>query len=295
MKLTIFFAIFFFALNSHSDIQVSRNYKGAVDFMQALAAKYPSTTKLMTLGTSDAGIAIQGLVIGDGPVKNLLVATHHGNEFGSTELAINFAESLAINPIQGQTLTIIPVLNIEGYNRRARNESVNRQSLDLNRDYPSPCGTEGPFFSKSTKALADYIAKNDIVVSSTIHTFSPAVLYPWGISTNDVETHYTPKFTELGNAATFLSRYIVGNSTLLLYPADGAFEDYAFWKHGIWSMLFEVGGSHNPSLKSLTAMIESNVPGLRKMYEIAPTTRAESHDFTGRCDAMMKILDLHSE
>lgn len=295
MKYTLLISILFFAFNSQADIQVSRNYKGAVDFMHALAAKYPSTTKLMTLGTSDAGVAIEGLVIGDGPVKNLLVATHHGNEYGSTELAINFAESLAITPIQGQSITIIPVLNIEGYNRRVRNETVNRQSLDLNRDYPSPCGTEGPFFSKSTKALADYITKNDIVVSSTIHTFSPAVLYPWGISTTDVETNYTPKFTELGNAATFLSRYVVGNSTLLLYPADGAFEDYAFWKHGIWSMLFEVGGSHNPSLKSLTAMIDANVPGLRKMYEIAPTTRAESHDFTGRCDTMMKILDLHVE
>lgn len=295
MKNIFFFVAIFLALPSWAEIQTNRNYKGVTDSIHALATANPNTTQVMTLGFADRGIAIEGLQIGNGPVKNLLVATHHGNEYGSTELALAFAESLAKDPIPGQTLFIIPVINIDGYNKRSRNDSSSGQSLDLNRDYPGPCGSEGPFYSKNTKALADFIAKNDIVVSSTIHTFWPAVLYPWGISSEDVDTPYTPKFLDLGNAAASFSRYDVGNSNRLIYPADGTFEDYAFWKHGIWSMLFEVGNSHSPNKQSLTAMINSNVPGLRKMYEIAPTSRAESHDFKGQCSLAMKAMDLHIE
>ena len=40
---------------------------------------------------SDAGETIQALRIGNGPVKTLVVAAHHGNEYGSVEVALGFA------------------------------------------------------------------------------------------------------------------------------------------------------------------------------------------------------------
>jgi carboxypeptidase T len=274
-----------------------QNYGQIKTRLQELETKYPETTKQFDLGASDSGDTIKGLVIGNGPVKNLVVATHHGNEYGSTELAVALAEDLAKDPMPNQTIFVIPVLNIAGYNARNRNEPYNnnKSSQDANRDYPGPCGTSGPFKLKSTKALAEFVDKQNINASATLHSFYPAVLYPWGISTHDLTTPYQTIFEQLTKDATLESRYESGNSTEVLYPADGTFEDYAFWKHGIWSILFELGFSHSPNDSGVQDIIRTNIPGIRRMLANAPTTRAENHAFTGHCDMTLKSLDRHDE
>lgn len=283
-------------LGAHAvEFSANRTYQDVTNVLHSIALKYPKTTQVINIGMSDSGVAIEGLQIGQGDVHNLLVATHHGNEYGSTELALGFADSMAQAPIPGQTMFVIPVLNVDGYNNRNRYERVNGRNIDPNRNYPGPCGTEGPFTLKSTSALAKFIDAQNIVASSTIHTYWPAVVYPWGISTHDVDTPYTSKYTELVQAATSVSHYQAGNNTQIIYPADGTFEDYAYWQHGIWSLLFEVGNSHNPNTSDIKKLVDVNVPGLRKFYEIAPTTRAPKHSFDGQCSAALRAMDLHIE
>jgi hypothetical protein len=96
-------------------------------------------------------------------------------------------------------------------------------------------------------------------------------------------------------AATTKSHYEIGNSTEVIYPANGTFEDYAFWKHGVWSLLFELGTSHSPTDASVREMVRVNVPGLRRFLEQAPRERAENHDFKGRCDRRLISRDRHDE
>ena len=262
-------------------------YSSVVATLQKIAAANPNTTKWFELGMSDSGRPIVGLKIGNGLTNNLIVGTHHGNEYGSTAVALGVAESLAKDPLPGQTVYVIPVLNISGYNLNDRYEHIGNQTLDPNRDYPGPCGTSGPFHSKATKALADFVDHANIVTSATLHTYWPAVVYPWGISTHDLSTPYDSTFISLANAATVESKYDVGNNTQTLYPADGTFEDYAFWKHGIWSLLFELGNSHTPSQADLKEMVAVNVPGIRRFLQMSPTARAPEHAFTGTCDTGM--------
>ncbi|MGZ3698433.1 MAG: M14 family zinc carboxypeptidase, partial [Bdellovibrionota bacterium] len=132
-------------------------YSDVKTFLHKLAAKYPQTTQLFTLGDSDSGDTIEGVAIGNGPIHNMIVSTHHGNEYGSTEVARGAASALAANPIKGQTIYVIPVLNIAGYNAKDRRESAKGDAAgvdhDPNRDYPGPCGTEGPHLLKDTAAL----------------------------------------------------------------------------------------------------------------------------------------------
>jgi hypothetical protein len=260
------------------------NYNSVVKELHTIQTANPKNSQLFDLGMSDAGQMITGIKIGDGPIADLIVATHHGNEYGSTAVALGAAEEFAKNPINGHTVYIIPVLNISGFNAKDRYETTPYGTIDDNRDYPGPCATSGPFHSKATKALADFIDAKNIVSSATLHTYWPAVLYPWGFSTNQTSTQYDSTFINLSKAATVESRYEVGNSKELLYAADGAFEDYAFWKHGIWSLLFEMGNSHTPSDTDMKQMISENVPGLRRFIEMAPKTRADNHAFTGTCD-----------
>jgi carboxypeptidase T len=283
MKTVALMLSLFFVSASGWAFPISKNYAEIQKFMRDLVSQNPSTTQLFTLAQSDSGEMIEGLRIGNGPTNNLLVATHHGNEYGSTELAKGFALSLAASPIQGQTVWIIPVLNISGYNARNRYE----KGQDPNRDYPGPCGTNGPFKLKSTAALAKFIEDKAIIASATLHTYSPAVVYPWGISTHDLSTPYDDLFKGLVKAATIESGYQTGNNTEVMYPADGTFEDYAFWKTGAWSLLWEVGYTHTPSQQQVDDIVKLNVPGLRRVFEQTPLARAEKHEFTGKCDTAM--------
>ena len=222
-------------------------YEAVKEFLKQVTATYPQNVVPFDLGLSDSGDIIKGLKIGNGPIHDVVVGTHHGNEYGSTEVTKAVASSLAQDPIEGHTVYVIPVLNISGYNTNQRRETLNGTTYDANRDYPGPCGTEGPFKLKSTAALAKLIDQENIISSATLHTFSPAVVYPWGISTRDTATPYQDIFVNMVTAATQESHYQTGNSTDVIYPADGCYEDYAFWKHGIWSILFELGNSHTPS------------------------------------------------
>ena len=266
-------------------------YAGVKEFLRKLAQDYPAQVEIFTLGKSNDNEDILGVKIGKGSVNQLVVATHHGNEYGSTEVAKAVATSLAADPLLDKTVYVIPVLNTSGYNKRQRAEFGN----DPNRDYPGPCGTDGPFRLKSTKALADFVEKSNIVTSATLHTYHPGVLYPWGISTHDLTTPYESDFIHLGQLATIESQYTVGNSTVELYPADGTFEDYAYWKHGIWSLLFELGFTHSPSQDQIETMKKVNVPGIRRMLQQAPVARAPDHDFRGKCDIRLKSLDRRDE
>jgi predicted deacylase len=286
-------------IESYTNIPISHNYNDIKSYMTKLAVEFPKTVRLFTLGKSDFGEPIVGAQIGDGNranVRHLLVATHHGNEYGSTEVAKAFALSVAQSPIPGETIFVVPVLNITGYNHGDRYEvNAAGERLDPNRDYPGPCGTSGPFKLKSTAALAQFIDREGIVGSATLHTYSPAVVYPWGISSHDLSTPYDDIFKMLVNAATVESHYEVGRNTEVIYPADGAFEDYAYWKDGIWSILFELGTSHYPSDSDVREMQAVNVPGMRRMFQQTPAQRAPNHQFTGRCDTRLRSLDLHEE
>lgn len=260
------------------------NYEKVTQTLQLIAEQYPANTQLISIGVNDQGVPIQALKIGSGPVASLVVATHHGNEYGSTAVAMAVADHLAKNPVAGQTVYLVPVLNVTGYNRNSRFENSTTGSVDPNRDYTGPCVSGSSFRLKSTKALADLVETRNIQISATLHTYFPAVVYPWGISTNDLSTPYDAQYIELAQAATQESRYRIGNSTQVLYAADGTFEDYAYWKHGIWSMLFELGFSHRPDQTAIQNMINVNVPGIRRFLEKSPTVRASEHQFTGRCD-----------
>ena len=268
------------------------NYDKVVSTIQKIAEQNPANAKVISIGVNDQGVPIQALQIGSGEVSSLIVGTHHGNEFGSTAVALGVADSFARNPVAGQTVYIVPVLNITGYNKTGRNENGIRGSFDPNRDYTGPCKTGATFNLKSTKTLSDFLETKNVQISATLHTYWPAVVYPWGISTQDLSTPYDAQYLELVKAATKESNYQIGNNTQVLYPADGTFEDYAYWKHGIWSLLFELGFSHNPDSTAIKNMVDVNVPGIRRFLEMSPKTRVAKHDFTGRCDAraMQRII-----
>jgi predicted deacylase len=280
-----------FGQSAQAAWQMSPNAEHVRGYLQELASKHPANARMFELGRSDSGRIIPGISIGNGPVKQLVVAAHHGNEYGSVEVAKAVAASLAEQPLNGLTVHVVPVLNMDGFDRRQRWEN----GRDPNRDYPGPCGTSGPFRLKSTKALADFTQQEQVAVALTFHTFTPVVAYPWGISTKETHTVQHWLFEEMAQQAVQESGYPTGTSTDTIYPADGTYEDFAYWRFGAWAFLFELGRSHNPTQAAVEEMIRVNVPGVRRLLAGAPRERAEDHAFRGRCDARLKAFDRHDE
>jgi len=110
-----------------------------LEYLRALAARFPDSIELEVVGHSFLGRAIQMLTLGSGPNKVLLWSQMHGDEPSATPALLDIASYLlqhADQPearavLQNFTLLMIPMLNPDGaevYQRR------NAQGIDINRD-----------------------------------------------------------------------------------------------------------------------------------------------------------------
>lgn len=281
---------------------VAARYQMVLDRLDDLVEKYPDTSEIIELGTNDKDKTIYVLKVTDPKAEEtshqLVVGGHHGNEYGSVEVAMAFAESIAKKPLEGRTVYVLPALNITGYNTNTRREDF----IDPNRDYLGPCGSHDtstskepkdddnkPFQLKSTKLLADFLVEKNISASLTLHTYGNVITYPWSVNyeqiTNDHDT-----FVAMAELGSEKNNYKIGTAADLLYFVAGNFVDYAYWEHGVWAFLFEIGTSHYPSDKSVKEAISLNVPAMRDMLDVAPAERSVSHAYDLTCPKDEDIL-----
>jgi len=276
--------------NASGNVTPSR-YENIQSFLRKLANDYPTNVVLVTIGPSNSGTNIEGVKIGRGPVHELVVATHHGNESGSTEVSKILATQLAMNPIPNREITVIPVLNISGYNNDQRHENRGDQWVDPNRDYPSPCGSAtGPFGLKSTQSLAQYLETENIVSALTLHDPFSTITYPWGFKKGE-KTLYEAFFHDWATDAATENRYKIGTSANAIYEAHGVFEDYAFWKLGIWTMLYEIGPDYALNPGDLAIATRDLIPGMIRFLGYAPLQAAKDHTFKGKCRPSSLMTD----
>lgn len=276
-----------------SNVAPTSNYDLVVETLRRISQENPNTTQWIEIGISDSGLPIAGLKIGNGETSDLIIATHHGNEYGSTAVALGAAEAFAKDPLPGHSIYVVPVLNITGYNSRtATNAPPTALSIKIEITQALASVTQHTN-QKPHELWRNLLMKTSLALRLCIHTPRPFSVRG-AFRTRDTGTPYDSTFIGLAKAATVESGYIVGNSKEVLYAADGAFEDYAYWKHGVWSLLFEMGTSHSPSQDQMRKMVQVNVPGLRRFFDMAPKERAENHTFTGRRDRSVmqrKILE----
>ena len=73
----------------------ANNYDKVTATLTQIQQSNPGTSQVINIGTSEKGVPIYALQVGSGQVHSLIVATHHGNEYGSTAVALGVAENLA--------------------------------------------------------------------------------------------------------------------------------------------------------------------------------------------------------
>jgi carboxypeptidase T len=273
---------------------LAAEYDKVVTQLKAIEAKNPGLVKLFELAKTDSGQVVLGarvnkVATGQPDVDktaHLVVGTHHGNERLSVDVAMQFLNDIVVNmnaptnssyaKFQDQTFYVIPVLNIGGYNKNDRYEYTNKNvKVDPNRDYPDPCGNPKPFQLMSTKALAGFVNDKKIVGAVTIHGYIGTFTFPWGIYTNDTKSPDNSTFEFLGKEAVKENGYKTGTHTDVIYPTNGAFEDWAYYQYGVWVTLLEIANG--------VPDIKKDSQTLLRYFSNVPAQRSAKHVHLGQC------------
>ncbi|UYM07235.1 M14 family zinc carboxypeptidase [Solicola gregarius] len=165
--------------------------------MSDLARRFPNTVKKFALPyETSQGRTVHGLEITknvnakDGKPVFVDVGAHHGNEWPSAELTMEYAYHLAENADRGPVkrelkrtrVVIVPIINTDGYVADQRRTATN---VDMNRNYgfgwmPGQNGANGsaPWSEPETKNVRWLLSTRQATVFNTQHTCIQLVLYP---------------------------------------------------------------------------------------------------------------------
>lgn len=268
-------------------------YKTVVDGLLTLEKQYSKTAKVFSIGDNDDGTEIYAMRVSVNPatqdpkkIGQLIVSTHHGNELAAPQFTMYFLASLLKRynsdelyrgNLADMEWTIIPVLNISGYNAANRHE----KGMDPNRDYPGPCHSAPGGKLKSIRRLMEYSGSRPFTGSLTVHGYVGALTYPWGVSVANTHTLDHNQFSAITQKAASFNGYTVGTSTDIVYPVDGAYEDWSYWKHGMWSLLLELKDGSQTDIQKTSLAIESYFNAL----DSSPSTK---NQLTSSCNRGLK-------
>jgi Zinc carboxypeptidase len=263
-------------------------YKQIVDQMNTLQTQYPTLAHVYSIGQNDDGVDIFALRISTTPneldpkkVGHILVGTHHGNESAAATFVMRFSQRLLTRYGSKEIFegnlgdlewTVVPVLNISGYNANNRYE----HGYDPNRDYPGPCTSDPGGHLKSIRMMMELMGKRIYSGSVTVHGYIGVLAYPWGMELTNTHTHDDNLFAQITQKAARINGYQAGISTDIIYPADGCYEDHAYLKYGMWSLLVELKDGSESDLASTVNAIETYYGEL----DSSPSTH---NQLTGQC------------
>lgn len=274
-------------------------YKIVLDKLSLLQKQYASVSHIFSIGKNDDGVEIYALRVSTTPTQmdkakigQILVSTHHGNELAAPEFTMAFiadllqrftSDELWRTNLKDMEFTIIPVLNVSGYNANQREE----HGRDPNRDYAGPCnsGTGGKL--ASIKRLIDFYNTRIFAGSVTVHGYDGSMTYPFGMYTTNTHTHDHNQYQQIFQKAAQFNGYRTGTASDIVYPANGCYEDWVYWKYGSWSLLLE--------LKSGSATdIKTTVPAIASFYDQLNASPSVKNQMTGTCNGF-DAVDLRLE
>jgi carboxypeptidase T len=296
--LLVFAFAAFATTNSHA-VEPTGRYLDIVNQMKAVQTNHSGFVSMFSLGANDDGVEIYALRISTTPTNmdpqkagHLVVATHHGNEVEAATFAIDFINDLVARYESSELYrgrlsdiewTVVPVLNVSGYNAKNRYE----HGQDPNRDYPGPCVTGEGGRLKSIRQVMNLLNSRVFAGSLTVHGYAGAMTYPWGVNVDDTRTKDDNRYSAILAKAASLNGYSYGTSTDIVYPCDGAFEDFVYWRHGIWSLLLELK-SGSASDRKMT------VPAIAKYFDELDASPSVQNQLTSQCHSAGR-LDLGRE
>jgi hypothetical protein len=264
-------------------------YKTIIDRVNVLQSQYPEISEVFSIGTNDDGVDIYAMRVSVNPkavdptkIGHIVVSTHHGDESDAPQFTMAFiadllkrysSEELWRGKLHDMEFTIIPVLNISGYNRNQREE----HGQDPNRDYANPClSSQGGKLGSIRRLLALYTTRI-FTGSVTVHGYDGSLTYPWGMHASSYKTKDHNLYDQIFRKAAEHNGYKVGTAADIVYPANGCYEDFVYWKYGSWSLLLELRDHNSES------DIRRTVPAIAAFFDLLDSSPSVSNQFTAQC------------
>lgn len=173
------------------------------DFMRDIARRYPSITRLYTIGETVKKQSLMVLEISDNPGHHepgepefKYVGNMHGNEVTGRETLLHLIEYLCVNYgvvdsitglVDHTRLHIMPSMNPDGYDRAHVGDvsgttgRTNAHNVDLNRNFPDRLGEHRthPHREPETLAVMQWIESYPFVLSANLHNGALVANYPY--------------------------------------------------------------------------------------------------------------------
>jgi len=244
-----------------------RSFDAVQAHLTALSETYPELVRLERYGTSDEGRPLLALKISDQPKtgkdapKLLLTSATHGDELISVEVLLGLVDRLVMGYGSDERLTrmvnesqiyVIPVVNPDGFVRRARYASGN---IDPNRDYPWPANERQPRV-KSIRELITFFGTHGFQGSIDFHASGRMIMYPWAYTQQPVGSADHERFETLVKDMAVDNQYAAGQISKVIYVAKGSSADYYYWKHQTTAIAVEIGHSKVPPTSDIPRLVD---------------------------------------
>ncbi len=252
-------------------------------YLKSLARTAPNFTH-HHLGYSRQGRPIEYVVVSLAPSSNkpaiYLNATHHGDEWASTEallrllneITLNFNSPFVQSILSRFTLIFHPIVNPDGHAKHSREDS---SGLDLNRDYLIPGRPEETAFqTPETQLIRSLLERYSVRGALAFHAGMEGVLYAWAHTHEKPRDEYLFRLLANETAKAMGVKHVVQSFTD--YQTQGEFIDYAYMRFQALALTIEVSQDVTPPPHRLPLITAHAVAGsmayLLKLAEIDEST-----------------------
>ncbi|ESO98160.1 hypothetical protein LOTGIDRAFT_226642 [Lottia gigantea] len=189
------------------------HYNDLTTFLNRMTSKFPTLTKLHSIGSSVENRTLWAIQITSNIDKTIpgkpmvkFVGNMHGNEVISKQILIYLIEYLLENYgkndqvtkiVDSTNLFIMPTMNPDGFERAEVGDCLglmgrpNANLVDLNRNFPDQFTGQPDKIQPETQAIIDWIENNPFVLSINLHGGSVVASYPFDDSKNHTDGFYS--------------------------------------------------------------------------------------------------------
>jgi predicted deacylase len=238
-------------------------------YLSSVATAAPNVAAYHVLGQSVQGRSIPYLVINATcqrtPPAVLLVGTHHGDEWSSTEATLAHVDYLLrgdadVQPLlQTYAFYVLPVLNPDGHEATPPTRE-NADGVDINRDYAYPERTElGAFKEKETQLIKSLQDAVGFRAALTFHSGTTSVLWSWCYTATP--TADNAHMSSLGAKSAQAMGFDTYSASYFDYPTQGEYIDYAYMKSNTLAFTVEVSLAKTPAASALPQIVATTWKG----------------------------------
>ncbi|MFZ2956024.1 MAG: M14 family metallopeptidase [Candidatus Ozemobacteraceae bacterium] len=272
------------------------------------AAKYPSITRLVSIGRTCEGRDILAMKVSDNPGVDesepsiLIDGAHHAREWISYEVTMETLKQLLEGYGQNPRLTrmvnereiwFVPVVNPDGvifsqtqsrfWRKNRRQVDATNFGVDLNRNYGFQWGNAGAgtdpksdtyrgsqaFSEPEALAIKGLAERERFQACLSFHSYSELVLYPFSYA-KGVPCPDKSRFQVLGQEMAAFNHYQSQNSAEL-YAASGVQGDWLYTTFKTFAFTIEIGNVYIPPAEKIAELCALNIPAAFYLIEKAGT------------------------